>query len=210
LWLLAIPGFVVTLMTTGYVPTTSISFQYTTHFIPFLFAAAVLAIEFRARRLGRAAARASVIALCLGVLCQSYVFGAILQHETFTAGFNQLAFAMTPAEQKRYADLQAILAKIPPRASIAATEQEVPHVSNRPNVFTLKITAGRAEYLLVNRYHVSGEARQHIEEVLKIQPYDVVVTQGEHVLFRRGKMSDEAQRAFRALRVSPPPAPKQH
>lgn len=204
LWLLAIPGFVVTLMTTGYAPTTSISFQYTTHFIPFLFAAAVLAIEFRARRLGRAAARASVIALCFGVLCHSYVFGAIFQHETFTAGFNKLAFAITPVEQKRYADLQALVAKIPPRASVAATEQEVPHVSNRPNVFTLKITAGRAEYLLVHRYRVSAEARQHIEDVLKIQPYDLVATQGEHVLFRRGKMSDEGKRAFRELRVTVP------
>jgi uncharacterized membrane protein len=142
LWLLSIPGFIVTLMTTGYVPTTSISFQYTTHFIPFLFAAAVLAIEYRRRRLGLAAARASVIALCLGVLCQSYVFGAILQHDSFTAGFNKLVFTITPDEEKRYADLVAMIKKIPPRASVAATEQEVPHVSNRPNVFTLKITAG--------------------------------------------------------------------
>ncbi|HET6332196.1 MAG TPA: DUF2079 domain-containing protein [Polyangiales bacterium] len=206
LWLLAIPGFVVTLMTTSYAPTTSISFQYTTHFIPFLFAAAVLAIEIRGRRLGPAAARASVIALCLGVLCHSYVFGAILQHQSFTSGFNQLSFEITPAEQKRYADLKALTAKIPPRASVAATEQEVPHVSSRPNVFTLKITAGRAEYLLVNRYRVGGEARKHLEEVLQIQPYDVVATQGDFLLFRRGKTSEEGKRAFRTLHVSLPPS----
>jgi uncharacterized membrane protein len=205
LWLLAIPGFVVTLMTTNYAPTTSISFQYTTHFIPFLFAAAVLAIEIRGRRLGRAAARASVIALCFGVLCHSYVFGAILQHESFKAGFNQLSFEITPGELKRYADLKALMAKIPPRASVAATEQEVPHVSNRPTVFTLKITAGRAEYLLIDRYRVTGDARKHLEEVLQIQPYDLVATQGDFVLFRRGKMSEEGRRAFRGLHVSLPP-----
>lgn len=206
LWLLAIPGFIVTLMTTSYAPTTSISFQYTTHFIPFLFAASVLAIEVRGRRLGRAAARASVIALCLGVLCHSYVFGAILQHDTFMAGFNKLSFEITPDETKRYSDLKTLIAKIPPRASVAATEQEVPHVSSRPNVFTLKITAGRAQYLLVNRYRVNGEARQHIEDVLRIQPYDVVATQGDFVLFRRGKMSEEGKRAFRGLHVSLPPS----
>ncbi|HKU39802.1 MAG TPA: DUF2079 domain-containing protein, partial [Polyangiales bacterium] len=73
LWLLAIPGFVVTLMTTGYAPTTSISFQYTTHWIPFLFAATVIALE------RRKPMSASLIALCFGVFVHSYVFGAILQ-----------------------------------------------------------------------------------------------------------------------------------
>lgn len=204
--LLAIPGFVVTLMTTGYPPTTSISFQYTTHFIPFLFAAAAIAIHLREEKLGRPAARASVIALCLGVLCHSYVFGAILQHESFTAGFNKLSFTITPDEEKRYADLKTLIAKIPPRASVAATEQEVPHVSNRPNAFTLKISAGRAEYLLVHRYRINGDARKHLEEVLKVQPYDLIATQGEFLLFRRGKLSEAAKNAFRGMRISLPEA----
>jgi uncharacterized membrane protein len=202
--ILAFPGFVVTLMTTGYGPTTSISFQYTTHFIPFLFAAAVIAIEMRGRYLGRAAARASVIALCLGVLIHSYVFGAILQHESFTAGFNKLSFTLTPDEQKRYADLKALVAKIPPRARVAASEQVVPHISNRPDAFTLKITAGRAEYILVHRFHLNGEQRQHLEDALKIQPYDVFARQGEFVLFRRGKLSEEAKNLFRSMRVTLP------
>jgi uncharacterized membrane protein len=202
--LLALPGFIVTLMTTGYTPTTSISFQYTTHFIPFLFAAAALAIALRATRAGRAAARASLIALCFGVLCQSYVFGAILQRETFVGGFNKVQFSATPEERQRYRDLKQILANVPPRASIAATEPDVPHVSNRPNVYSLKITTGRAEYLLVHRHRLSEESRRHIEETLPVQPYDLAARVGNYLLFRRGNPSKEGRGALRALRVKLP------
>ncbi len=199
--LLAIPGFIVTLMTTGYAPTLSISFQYTTHWIPFLFGAAVLALFMLREQRGRAAARAALVALCFGVLCHSYVFGAILQRETFTGGFSKIVFTMTDSERQRYRDLKTIAAKIPPRASVAAGEREVPHISNRPNAFTLKITAGRAEYLLLHRYHLDSTARRHVEEVLAIQPYDLVAKQGDYYLFRRGKTSPEAEKALRTLHI---------
>jgi uncharacterized membrane protein len=204
LLLLALPGFIVTLMTTGYTPTTSISFQYTTHFIPFLFAAAAIALELRATHAGRAAARASLIALCFGVLCHSYVFGAILQRETFVGGFNKVQFTATPEERQRYRDLKKILANVPPRASIAATEPDVPHISNRPNAYSLKITTGRAEYLLVHRHRLNEESRRHIEETLPVQPYDLAAREGNYLLFRRGNPSKEGRGALRSLRVKLP------
>ena len=43
-WLLLVPGSVFTLMTTGYWPTLAISFQYTTHWVPFLFACAAMSL----------------------------------------------------------------------------------------------------------------------------------------------------------------------
>ncbi|HKP59954.1 MAG TPA: DUF2079 domain-containing protein [Polyangiales bacterium] len=197
LWLLALPGFVVTLMTTGYAPTTSISFQYTTHWIPFLFGATVLA-------LARRDVRPSLLALCFGVICHTYVFGAILQRDTFTGGFNKVEFSMSKEERQRYADLRALAARIPARASVAATEQEVPHVSNRPNVYTLKIGVGNAEYVLVNRRTLFNEARRHFQDALGAASYDLVARQGDYVLFRRGPTSPAGREALRALRLTVP------
>ncbi|HKU42114.1 MAG TPA: hypothetical protein VJR89_28340, partial [Polyangiales bacterium] len=132
------------------------------------------------------------------------VFGAILQHETFVGGFNKVEFHMSAAEQQRYADLKAIAARVPARASLAATEQEVPHVSSRPNAYTLKITAGDAEYILVNRRRVQGEARKHFQAALDKQPYDLIASQGDYLLFRRGPSSEAARRVLRSLQLTVP------
>lgn len=195
LWLLAIPGFVVTLMTTAYAPTVSISFQYTTHWIPFLFGAAIVAL----RQMDPAAARSALLALCFGVVCHSYAFGAILQRQTFVGGFDKVEFAMSREERARYADLQLIAARVPPRASLAATDQEVPHVSNRPNVYSLKLGVSGAEYVLVNRRRVFGEPRGYFQEALDGTPYDLVVRQGDFLLFRRGPTSPAGKEALRSL-----------
>jgi uncharacterized membrane protein len=194
LWLLAIPGFVVTLMTTGYAPTTSISFQYTTHWIPFLFGATAIALS-------GGATRASLLALCFGVFCHSYVFGAILQHDSFTGGFNRVQFEMSADERQRYADLKTIAARIPPRASLAASEPEVPHLSNRPNMYTLKIGVGNADYVLVYRRRLVNEARQHLQEALDTTQYDLFASQGDYLLFRRGPTSKAGREALRSLRL---------
>ena len=202
--LLALPGFVVTLMTTGYAPTLSISFQYTTHWIPFLFAAAAIALGLIRSRRGIAAGRGALVALCVGVLCHSYVYGAILQRETFVGGFSRVSFTMTAEERKRYRDLKTIVAKVPARASIATTEREVPHISNRPTAYSLKITAGNAEYLLLHRHQFDSGARRKVEEALVAQPYDLVATEGDYLLFQRGKSSIEGERALRGLSLSVP------
>ncbi|HEX4353258.1 MAG TPA: DUF2079 domain-containing protein, partial [Polyangiales bacterium] len=199
LWLLMLPGFFVTLMTTGYAPTISIAFQYTTTWIPFLFAATAIALRLRARTLGHGAQRASVVALCVGVLCHSYVFGAIMQHNTFIGGFSPVYFDMSPGEQKRFEDLRAVASKIPANASVAATELEIPHVSTRLDAFTLKVTDGGAEYLFIDKHHIDGEARQHLHQALKRTPYGLVAKQGEFFLFAKGKSSKETDNALRSL-----------
>jgi uncharacterized membrane protein len=199
LWLLMLPGFFVTLMTTGYAPTVSIAFQYTTTWIPFLFAGTAIALRLRARERGHAAQRASVIALCAGVLCHSYVFGAILQHNTFIGGFSPVYFEMSPGERTRYEDLRALAAKIPPNVSVAATELEIPHVSTRLDAYTLKVTDGDADYLFLNKHHLDNDARQHLRKALKHFAYGLVDQRGEFVLFAKGKVSKDTDGVLRSL-----------
>jgi uncharacterized membrane protein len=187
LGLLFLPGFIVTLMTTGYAPTLSIAFQYTTTFIPFLFGASAIALRLRAERLGLGARRASLLALCLGVLCHSYVFGAIFQHNTFVGGFSRVFFEMSKGERRRYADLREVAARIPPDASVAATELEIPHVSARLDAYTLKVTDGDAQFLFLNKEHFDGEARQIVRRAFKKQPYCVLANKGEfYLLVKQG------------------------
>ena len=197
--LLMLPGFAVTLMTTGYAPTVSITFQYTTTWIPFLFAAVALALRLRAHALGVRARRASVVALCVGVLCHSYVFGAILQHETFVGGFSRVYFTMSPGERQRYDDLRAVASRIPPSASVAATESEIPHVSTRLDAYTLKITSGEADYIFVNRHHMDAEAKNQVRSAMRVSPYGLVAKQGEFFLFAKHHESPETESTLKSL-----------
>jgi uncharacterized membrane protein len=199
LWLLMLPGFVVTLMTTGYAPTTSITFQYTTHWVPFLFAAAVIALRLRGELRGRNAVRASVVALCFGVLCHSYVFGAILQHNTFVGGFSRVQFTMDEQERQRYRDLLEVIAVIPKNASVAAGELEIAHVSSRLDAYTLKVTAGNADYLLLSRNHLDEEARRHVREAFGDNDYGLLKNKAEFYLFKKGYSSGLTQAALSTL-----------
>ncbi len=175
LLLLASPGFFFTLLTTQYSPTTSITFQYPTHWIPYLFAATVLSLMLLSRGdRGPNPRRAAVFALAFGVVCHSYAFGAILQPNTMVGGVKRIQFYMTPDDEKDYRDLNEIIGLIPLGASVAATEQECPHVSTRLTAYTLDHHHGDADYLLVNEHHVGRDARPRITEALQRDPYGLV------------------------------------
>ncbi|HEU4535074.1 MAG TPA: DUF2079 domain-containing protein, partial [Polyangiaceae bacterium] len=96
---LALPGFFFTLMTTEYAPTVSISFQYTTHWIPYLMLAVVLALRALTADGGRRRRRAALAAALFGTVSHSYIFGALLQHENFVGGFQRIVFRSTEAER---------------------------------------------------------------------------------------------------------------
>jgi hypothetical protein len=137
--------------------------------------------------------------LCVGVLIHSYVFGAILQHDTFVGGFSRVAFSMSPREEQRYQDLRALIKLIPPDASVAATETVIPHVSSRLNAYTLKITAGKADYILLYRYHLDDGVKHRVKDALKANPYGLVDKRGDFFLFAKNVQSKETDRALKSL-----------
>lgn len=205
LLLLAIPGFAFSLLTTGYDPTLSISFQYTCHTIPYLFAASVLML----RVIGRGEAgvikrRAVLGAIVLGILSHSYVFGAVLQHNTFVGGFSKVEFTMSKEERERYAAMQRLAAMIPPTASVAATENEVPHVAARLDAYTLKDNPAAADYVLVNKDKVGlGRTVKNLEQMFTRDEdrYGLLEKSKGLYLFKRGHKSAETEAAFRELNV---------
>ncbi len=185
---LAIPGFFLTLMTTGYAPTISIAFQYTTHWIPYLFATTVIALKLlRESSPGRARQWGAIVALAIGVLSHSTSYGAVIQQDTFVGGFGRVVFEMTDEEKKTYAGFRRLADRIPSTASVAATDPLVSHVAARMNIYSLNGAHGSADYLLVR----SGEGSAAFRDAFTKHTYGLV---GEHAgmfyLFKKNALTE--------------------
>jgi uncharacterized membrane protein len=189
--LLAIPVFFFTLLTTGYAPTVSIAFHYTLHGVPYLFGATVLMLRLLSEggaaadglRRGAIRRNAALGAMAAAMFFHSYAYGAIFQHHTFVGGFAKIEFDMTPEERQRYAALQRMLKMIPPSASVAASENLLPHVAARLDAYSLRFAHGDAEYLLVRQ----GDL--YVPAVLKgafdRHPYGLIASDLGIFLFKR-------------------------
>ena len=53
---------------------------------------------------------------CFTTLVASYQHGAILQQTTVKGGFDRYKFIYTPQDRKRYTNVQALAAMVPPLA----------------------------------------------------------------------------------------------
>jgi uncharacterized membrane protein len=209
---LAAPGFFFTLLTTGYAPTLSIAFQYTTHWIPYLFAATVLAL----RRLGEGPGggerqRAALVTMGAAVCLHSYVFGAVLQQKTFVGGFQKIEFSMTPAEEQRYREFKQLAALIPESASVTSTEGENPHLAARKTAYSLRMYQGDSDYLLLHKPQVTGGSFDLVKQAFARNKYGLVARSGQnYFLFKKDHESPETEAAKLELGFAPPKAPPAH
>jgi uncharacterized membrane protein len=195
---LAAAGIFFTVLTTGTQPMIQISFQYTSHWIPYVFLATVLALTLMSRQPnGRFARRAAVGTMAIALLAHSYNFGAFLQHELFVGGFSRIEFKMSPQDKQRYAELKELLAMIPRNASVAATEQETAHVSTREIVYPLRVAPGPVDYILVGRSHVGALSSSPLITGLSgATEYGLVAERGDELfLFKRGHSSPQTKSA---------------
>ena len=208
LLMLALPGFAFSLITTQYWPTLSISFQYTCHAIPYVFCATVLMLGLISQgEEGTLRRRAVLGALALGIVSHSYIFGAVLQHDTFVGGFTKIEFQMNEEEKYRYATLRRLIAMIPESASVAASENEVPHIAARTSAYTLKDGEADADYVLVHSRHLGvGSGRAAFAFMMNREPYRLIGEGDDLYLFRRGPATRETRAALARLGVQLNPA----
>jgi uncharacterized membrane protein len=201
LWL-SIPGFLFTLLTVDAPPLIQISFQYTAHWVGFVFVGLVVTLEALGRPrypgdargpIRRHAALATVLLL---TLITTYQYGAILQRHTVRGGFAPYKFGWTAADAARYAGLRRLIDQVPPDAKIAASEYLVPHVSNRADAYTLRLGLYDAEYLLFQldpRYNDGTQLpksfwprEKHNLRAALGADFGVLAREGPYVLARRG------------------------
>jgi uncharacterized membrane protein len=199
--MLSAAGFFFTLMTTGYAPTLSISFQYTTHWIPYLFATVCLAIYLQSKKGVLSHALPAALALFLGVTTHSLAYGALLQNPSFVGGFARIPFQITKAEERSYRDLLELIHEIPDDASVAATEDLVPHVSTRRASYTLRKHHGKSDFLLINRNALGPGEKGVVRDALKHAQYGLVGRKGKLFLLGKGKSGTGTDAALRELGV---------
>jgi uncharacterized membrane protein len=178
------PGVVFTLLATEYPPLTQISFQYTSYWTAFLFIGVVLVFE-RAARVGPLRQRALAVGVVAAMLACSYLYGAVLQRETARGGFERFRFGTTADDLRRRAELDALVAEIPPGARVSASERLVPHVSGRESAYTLRFGLYDADYMLFEMPPRSDE-HDRVEDTLLHEAFGVIDERGDMVLAKRG------------------------
>lgn len=202
-WMLFVPASIFTLLATQYKPVYQSEFQYTANWSGYLFfATAVCLSEWRNQKYGKQRIGAAVCALAVTATAFSYQFGSLFQHNTFKGGFHQVQYEWNDAAKKRLADLYSLAELIPPNASVAATELEAPHVSNREDCFTMRFGHDNADYLLVRIAEASaGPSHTHMTNALKSGKYSFVKRAGEFALWMRGGDHKNDDIGARLIRV---------
>jgi len=199
-WLLlaALPGLPFTLLVTDRAPLFSTAFQYVYHWIPYIFAASVLGLEALGKE-SRTHRTAAAGALCFATVIVSYHQGAFLGARSIRGGPLQVQLRTTAAERRRATQLEHVLKKLPPDASVAATEHEGPHVSTRLLSYTLYAArTHRPEYLLLSE---KSMLKDEYPLLLELEPerYRVVKQDGEFALLERGAPDDATRELFDRL-----------
>jgi uncharacterized membrane protein len=185
-WFLLFPGFFVTLLSTGYLPVIQIQFQYVTHFTPYVFLGTVLVLEQIGKTKDSAARFAACGACVLGTYFAQHQFGA-LQQDNFHYGGGKARFDFTDKHRKRLENLRAIALTIPREGSLAATENDCPHLTDREYLFTLKYDHQGADYLLYSDDNVTfGDARRIVRKELKDGSFGFHSERPGYVVLRRG------------------------
>jgi uncharacterized membrane protein len=206
LWAAFIPGALLTLLITNYDPPITFSFHYVMHWAPYLFAAAVLALESIGARpdFGSERRNAAAMAMFAASAVLSYNYGAFPQRDgSFKGGFQRVDFGLSDAEKERYQNLQTLIAMIPKDASVAATEKLGPHASSREKMYTMRHGPQDAEYILASSRELKlARTRPKLLEVVRTGRYGVVKRIADLALLKRGFETSGNERLIREWRLS--------
>ena len=205
-WILFIPPAMFTLLSSGYKPLYQTFFQYTSNYTVYIFFASIITLAWWRETDARHGVRsvrlpAALIAMFVTGTVYSYSHGAILQQHNFVGGFRQVQFEISHDDIRRHKDLYELIAMIPPRASVAATETEAPHVSNRRFCFTLRFAYEDADYLLMTIDEARGEPTSHqvIATALATGKYGFVQRRGNFLLWKRGASKERNEGALKLI-----------
>ncbi len=191
---LSLPGFFFTLLSTKYLPLVQISFQYTAHWTTFLFIAVVANLAalrkpaFVGDTRGRVRQRAWLAAIALATVVTSHQYGAVLQQNTARGGFGPFKFETTEEDRERNRKLYSLIDKVPDMAKIVSSENIVPHVSSRPDSYTLRVGVFDADYLLFS-LPAGRDEIPHLKGALS-GPFGIVEIQEPYYLAKRGHPKD--------------------
>ena len=198
--LLCIPGFFFTILSTQYGPLVSIYFQYSAHWIAFLFPAVALGIESLNARTAAGprwpgptvkpewAALAALVCLTLPV---SYQWGAVFQQHNSWGGPIKFVFGLDAQAKTRHQAAEKLVRLLPPQAKVSASGFVTPYVSNRPNAYNMTQGIFDADYI----FFPSEPADFIVDERVTVtrllnDNFGVVAIEPPFALARRGYSKD--------------------
>jgi hypothetical protein len=148
--------------------------------------------------------RAALLTLPLASLVWSSQYGAVIHRDNVRGGFDKgLHFAIDADERQRHDALEALLARIPTDASVAATNRIVPHVSARADAYNLSNDLAGADWVIAAG-PVGGRELDNLRQALGAGgDYGVVEQRGDFILAQRGFARDQNPAALATLQ---PPA----
>lgn len=188
-WMLCLPAFLFTLLSTGYEPMLKTRFQYTANWTPYVMLASIFVLDgWRRTAGGGVRFAAAVPALCLVATLFSYNFGALFQRNTFVGGFHKVDFEVSDAQWRSYQQLRKLIDQIPESAKVSACELIVPHVSSREDAYTLNRSgAGDADYLICNKDWLRrSPVKGFMQSALASNAYSFVGTSGNFAMWKKG------------------------
>lgn len=150
LWLLMIPGFFVTLLTTEYLPTVQISFQYVANWASYMFPAAVIALASFAGDDGVIRRRAGLAAMLCGSIIANNQWGAYSPRWSMRGGFAEVPLQRpSQADLDREEAVQALMKKVPEGARLCTGDRVQAHTTGlHINNWNLRQSVDGCEYLL--------------------------------------------------------------
>jgi len=214
-WFALIPGMVYSLMETQYHALVDIHFQYSPHFLAFMFPAMVFALEApKAIDAGAAwgpreaptpsfgvwrtyldapARFGAFGALVLGTLICSYQYGPVFQQNTSRGGPIPYKFGWDKEGEQRYRAIQSLKAILPPNATVAASAFTVTQISARRNGYSLSLSLYDADWIIAptRRGEFVGEERSRTVQALRSNTFGVVAISEPFFLARRGASTEK-------------------
>jgi len=91
---------------------------------------------------------------------------------------------LTPAQIQRRQDLRALVALVPPQAILAATDNDLPHVSNRVDCWNLSTGFQGADYLLYTKVNPAQAETDQVRAAERAG-YTVIADRPGYLLYKR-------------------------
>jgi uncharacterized membrane protein len=182
--LFMVPGFLFTLISTGYGPLISMHFQYTANWTPYLFVAVVLVLAAS----GPVQRHAALGALVLAMLATSYQYGGILQQNTSWGGPIPYRFGINDQDRLRRHAMDEIMRSLPARAKVTGSGFVTPQISSRPDAYSLTLGLYDTEYILCpsERADFIGDELQKVTGLLEDRSFGVVTVVPPFALLQHG------------------------
>jgi uncharacterized membrane protein len=196
LWASLLPGAILTLLVTDYDPPIMFSFQYVMFWVPYLFMAAILAIQALGKEsVGLPRQIGAVAAMAVATVSLSYNYGAFPARDGyFESGYHKIRFSWGAEQEEQYRNVKALVASIPKNASVATTEHIGAQLANRVGFYTLRRGTHNADYMVARKSELKLNATlPSVKEALRSGAYGVAGRYGDYVVFKRG--ADTAQNA---------------